>query len=277
MFYYHPTDDPWFYTTREPVIETLYQGKVVQMWQPIEHYLPSILGCIEEQEFCNPVDGRCKRFNHDTNLTELYASLAYSRGQMASATRIVDSASVGSNLGFLVNMLADGDAVLASNTLWEGSQMAQLPVTQWKSEVGRWFSLSLILLQMGLIEDVTGPQDPELRASWVLRNHTDLIRSCERQRFSNAVDARNFNLSAIIAVLLAGSVIIILGFTIDTLVGFIQRIFRSTTKARYEWTMDGLFQQQRLALQAAGVEPWYDVDTVVPVSVPRNDIQEQHK
>ncbi|KAG7286926.1 hypothetical protein NEMBOFW57_006426 [Staphylotrichum longicolle] len=163
-------------------------------------------------------------------------------------------------------MMPSGDALLASKTVVDGSQIAQLPVTQWRSEVARWFSISLIILQMGLLEGATGPLDPEMKPYWVLDKDPDLITSCQRQRFGNAADARNFNLSVLIALLVGGSVIITLGSTIDKLVGFAQRLVRPTARGRFYWVLDSLFQHQRLAYEAAGVRPWLDADTVVPVA-----------
>jgi hypothetical protein len=160
-----------------------------------------------------------------------------------------------------------GDVLLASKTVdSDGMQYAELPLTQWQSEVGRWFSISLILLQMGLLEGVTGPQDPLMRKFFLRYNSTDKIADCQRQRFRNAVDARNFNLTALIVVLVLGCIIIALGLTIDTAVGLIQKMSRRGTRLRYHWLIDGLFQQQRLAYEAADVRPWLDTDTYVPVS-----------
>jgi hypothetical protein len=274
MWYDHPTDDPWFYTSRTPETKE-FNGEPVYRWSPIEPYRASILACIEEQEFCNPVRGRCLKFTQDANFSELYTSLGFTRGQAASAIRIVDT-TFAFGLGFLVDMMAPGDALLASKTVREGSQYAQLPVTQWRSEVARWFSISLVLLQMGLLEGVTGPLDSEMRQLWVLERDPDLVANCRRQRFGNAAEARNFNLSVLVAVLAGGSVIAVLGSTIDKLVGFAQRVLRPASRGRFYWLLDSLFQHQRLAYEAAGVRPWLDADTVVPVScgqVPETDLR----
>lgn len=265
MYYDHRVDDPWFYTTREPLITETLNDNPVNIWVPYEQFLASILGCIEEQELCNPGSGRCLKFTEEANFPELFTSLGFTRGQIASARRIV-STTFRYSLGSLMHMMPSGDALLASKTVVDGSQIAQLPVTQWRSEVARWFSISLVILQMGLLEGATGPSDPEMKSYWVLDKDPDLITSCQRQRFGNAADARNFNLSVLIALLVGGSVIIVLGSTIDKLVGFAQRLVRPTARGRSYWVLDSLFQHQRLAYEAAGVRPWLDADTVVPVA-----------
>jgi hypothetical protein len=263
MYYYHRADDPWFYTTRTPDVMQ-FKNESIPLYRSREMWLPSILGCIEEQELCNPLHAKCASYTQGTNFTDLYSHLQLSPNQRASASRIFD-ATLSFSLGFLVDKLP-GDVLLASKSVWEGTQHEELPVTQWRAEVGRWFSISLILLQMGLLEGVTGPSDPSMRKLWIRYNTTSMIADCQRQRFRNVVDARNFNLASLIVVQVLGLAVIALGLTIDTAVGLIQAMSRRGTRLRYHWLRDGLFQQQRLAYTAAGVQPWLDTDTYVPVS-----------
>ncbi|KAF4461234.1 Cytochrome P450 [Fusarium albosuccineum] len=219
------------------------------------------LMCVEEQELCNPNTHRCVKFTRSTNLHDFIPDLELSEAQRQTAVRIVLFVTT-YHLSYVASRLPT--QLLASMTVLLRRQEMYLPKDQWRKEVSRWFSIVLHLLQTEFIEYVSGPSDPARLPFY--NSVLGEIDDCKKQRISNAPGFRNFDAVALITVLVAGGVIILFGLSVDTVVGYVQKKLRRGEHLRLGWLLDGVFQQQRLAFEAAGVGPWVDVDKVVPMT-----------
>jgi hypothetical protein len=268
MAYFDPVNDPWFRTDPDPVSVESEAG-------PMDFYLPSravaVMGCVEEQELCNPAirspgepRGRCRRFTQKSPVKELLESLELERPAQLAVTQRLLASLLGNSLRDMAWTLSQ--PIVASKTLNFGRQYAQLPDSQWRAEVGRWFSISLIRIQSAFVESVTGPADPALQQHLLLFNDTDGLQDCARQRVRNVAGVRNFHAAAILIVVVLGVCVIAVGSTLDTVVAWCQRRLRVGEAGRLRWLLDGLFQQQRLAYEAVGVGGWRDTDTQVPTT-----------
>lgn len=214
----------------------------------------SILGCIEEQEMCNPAapgDPVCVSIDHTTNASRI-EPLRLSEEQSATAKRLM-------TYTYGVAMVATGTSPLASRSLLLGVQWAELSPTQWRQEVTRWLSASLVMTQQGLIDSAT-----EQPADSGFVELPGAAASCRRQVVRNAVGFQNFDMKAIIIVLVLGSAIIALGLSIDIIAEAFQRRFLPASRRWVHWTLDGAFQLQRLAYYGVGVRSWRDEDTCIP-------------
>lgn len=223
----------------------------------------SILGCLQQYEICNPAgpgDPVCMVYKHsshaDYDPSAIFKSLGLSEKQLATFIRL-DAIQVGTNLA----AVATGSLFLASRTLFRGFQWAQIPSTQWRLELSRWFSEGLVMMQQGFVDSATMPENnglyfPELSGA---------AASCKHQIVRNVTGLQNFNMLAIVIVLVLGSIIIVLGLTIDSIVGYVQRRFPGASEGWVHWTLDGVFQLQRLAYRGAGVRSWHDEDTYIPI------------
>jgi hypothetical protein len=167
-----------------------------------------------------------------------------------------------SNIAFMLSQ-----PILASKTILGGSQYGQIPKDQWRTEVGRWFSTSLNVIQTGLVEFVTGPSNSGLRQYVTEISGADAPADCKRQRIRNVASVRNFNIVAVVIVVALGLVIIAVGLSIDTVVGWVENRLKRRSKRHLSWTLDGIFQQQRLVLEAAGAGGWSHTDTDIPTTV----------
>ncbi|CAI7637299.1 unnamed protein product [Penicillium viridicatum] len=223
----------------------------------------SVLGCLEQYEICNPAgpgDPVCMLYKPSSHVdydpSAIVKPLRFSEKQLATFIRL-DAIQVGTNLP----VVATGSFFLASRTLFRGLQWAALPSTQWRLELSRWFSEGLALMQQGVVDSTTMPENnglyfPELSGT---------AASCKHQIIRNVTGLQNFNMLAIVIVLVVGSIIIVLGLTIDTIVGYVQRRFPGASEGWVHWTLDGVFQLQRLAYRGAGVRSWRDEDTYIPI------------
>ncbi|KAF4767223.1 hypothetical protein N7455_006886 [Penicillium solitum] len=169
----------------------------------------------------------------------------------------VDAIQIGTNLG----AIATTSLFLASRTLLSGFQWAELPTTQWRLELSRWFSEGLALIQQGFVDSATVSENNGVH----LPQLSGTEASCKHQIVRNVTGLQNFNMLAIVIVLVLGSIIIVLGLTIDSIVGYVQRRFCGTSEGWVHWTLDGVFQLQRLAYRGAGVRSWRDEDTYIPI------------
>ncbi|OQD99499.1 hypothetical protein PENSOL_c006G11234 [Penicillium solitum] len=222
----------------------------------------SILGC-EQYEICNPAnpgDPVCMVYRHSSDAaydpSAIAKPLRLSEKQLATFIRL-DAIQIGTNLG----AIATTSLFLASRTLLSGFQWAELPTTQWRLELSRWFSEGLALIQQGFVDSATVSENNGVH----LPQLSGTEASCKHQIVRNLTGLQNFNILAIVIVLVLGSIIIVLGLTIDSIVGYVQRRFRGTSEGWVHWTLDGVFQLQRLAYRGAGIRSWRDEDTYIPI------------
>ncbi|MBE3047353.1 hypothetical protein IMZ48_33525 [Candidatus Bathyarchaeota archaeon] len=254
ILYAHPNNDPVFKTGHNILKDD--KGLVFHNASA----LVSILGCIEELEVCNPATAGAPVCVTSTGLLDpdhptSLESLHLIGEQMATLTRLLTILS-GTTFAFT------SISFLASRSLFLGVQFAELSSTHWRLEVSRWFSIGLAMAQQGFVDSVTSPGDPQLKEGF--RELAGMEASCKRQIVRNAVGFQNFNMQAIVLVLALGGATIVLGLTIDVIVGLFQRRFLRDSQGWVHWTLDGVFQLQRLAYRGAGVGSWRDEDTYIP-------------
>ncbi|CAI7663903.1 unnamed protein product [Penicillium discolor] len=223
----------------------------------------SILGCIEQYEICNPADPGdpvCMVYKRSSDAaydpSAIAKPLRLSEKQLATFIRL-DAIEFGTNLG----AIATTSVFLASRTLLKGFQWAELPTTQWRLELSRWFSEGLAMIQQGFVDSATVSDNNGVR----LPQLSGTEASCKHQIVRNVTGLQNFDMLAIVIVLVLGSIIIVIGLTIDSIVGYVQRRFCGTSEGWVHWTLDGVFQLQRLAYRGAGVRSWRDEDTYIPI------------
>lgn len=221
----------------------------------------SILACLEQYEFCNPATPGfpvCTAVGSDSVET-----LSLSEEQLATLRRLVLI-----HQGATLN-LAEANLFLASRSLFSGIQWAELPSTQWRRELSKWFSVGLAMIQQGFVDSATVPGNG-LAFAGLSTNISIAAASCKRQIVRGVVGFQNFNMLAIVIVLVLGSIIIVIGLSIDSIVGLFQRRFRGASEALVHWTLDGVFQLQRLAYRGVGIRSWRDEDTYIPIVVTRD-------
>jgi len=263
--YFQPVYDMWFLTDPEPSANYTLNGQSVPIYlrfRPV-----TILACVEEHELCNPTlsgSARCSKFTPAVYNTGHFTTLQFNPSQNATAIRLGVSI-LNTDLSNIAWMLSQ--PILASKTILGSTQYGQLPKNQWRSEVGRWFSISLNVIQTGLVEFVTGPSNSRLTQYVTKIDGTDAAADCKQQRIRNVAGVRNFNIVAVVIVVALGLVMIVVGLSIDTIIGWVENRLKRGYKRHLSWTLDGIFQQQRLVLEAAGVGGWTHINTDIPTTV----------
>ena len=266
--HYERVLDPWFLAD-----DSFEMPATVRMSNGVQSQLRkatrpiTIVGCIERHQICTPSEvgnQRCTDSSSFTGTNSQVDSIGLTPRQRATATRILFNV-LGIDMAFVATWL-QGDALLASRTVLEGRQNEHLPHTQWRSEVSRWFSIALILLQEGVVQYVTGVTRPEWEQFVSHSTNPDELGECTTQRVRMDSSQQNFSITGMIVVLSLGSMIIALGLSIDTIAAWLQKRLQSGERHREAWLLDGIFQHQRLAYQGLGVLNWENVKNEIPVS-----------
>lgn len=226
--------------------------------------------CVEEHVVCNPNKdgpGRCANFTRATPAIDPFDTLDLSETQKMTAARIILFL-VPTGLSEIVSRTSP--QLLASMAVSLRQQFQPLRVDQWRREVARWFSIGLHLLQNDFIEYVSEPAEATRDLAHEEYETLGDLDFCKKQRIGNVVGFQNFNAMALFAVLIIGIIIISAGLGIEILVGAAQKILRKGEQHRLQWIVNGIFQQQRLAYEAAGVQPWDKLDEFVPMTDENN-------
>ncbi|KAL1623516.1 hypothetical protein SLS54_004506 [Diplodia seriata] len=168
-----------------------------------------------------------------------------------------------------------------------------LPDNQWQIELEHWHNISMAYFQESVISLATGPSRPGALRYLIPPNGTEQQNLCKNQAsipllfplqagFSairhpltsppspeQKVYSRahfNFSVFWLAFTLVLGTTIIILSYTLETLVCYLQRRFRRDTYARLEWATNDTLQLQRLANEELGIGVWTGCCDAVPVT-----------
>jgi hypothetical protein len=137
-------------------------------------------------------------------------------------------------------------------------QVAKVPNNQWQIEMSGWFVISLASLQQALVEKATGPSDIVSQGGYVTSpGPSDYAGQalCKRQMIRNVSGYQNFSTLGVAIILIIGTSLVILGWTIETVVGLIQKRFHKD-HARLARISDSYLQLQRMAYEGGGYTGW---------------------
>ncbi|KAL9109721.1 MAG: hypothetical protein Q9227_005590 [Pyrenula ochraceoflavens] len=251
--YLEPVEDEWYAAhQRMPYsLETILDGTNETVSTPI--YLAdepaSVLGCkmsyqtcdpaLSPEESCTPTGGR-----HDVDF-----SVMQPRTRKDRMVRWLWSAT-GIDIGSIL-MIMKSSSLTSRYRLLDKFQ-GTLPIGQWQHEVENWHNINLATLQGLLVDAATGSGDPEmLEYFWTPPNNTEEHYLCQNQKIISTVYT-NFSLFWLTIVLLIGLVIILIEFSLESVVVFCER--RGIIKVRsMEWFSNETLQLQRLAHEELGL------------------------
>lgn len=132
-----------------------------------------------------------------------------------------------------------------------------LPVNQWQLEVEGWFNNSLAKEQAWAVEWATTPRNyqpnPPGDPVWLYDPPNDLVglALCGSQLVRNMGDYESFSILGLSLIIGLGGIIILVGFTIDSIVGWLQ-----SPKARYkadQWHIEENIQLHKAAYKGFGI------------------------
>ncbi|KAE8383096.1 hypothetical protein BDV26DRAFT_287882 [Aspergillus bertholletiae] len=263
VYYQTPSDDPWIAAHEKLNGSDLYKGD----------YTVSLLGCIDQYQFCNPNGGgdtACSKLGGMNSvakdLTDRF--VYFNNDQLATLGRFMRQSHVHSMYQAVQGW--GGSALDIGQKLYNGLQYS-VPPNQWQIEVSNWFALSLAKEQAWAIEWATEPQNLEPptegdESPWEYSLPTTPAAKsqCRNQLIHNVGDYKSLSILGMGLILALGGVIIILGLFLDTAVGLLQR--GRWAHLREQWQTEETLGLHRAAYQALGVSTDWS-DEVPPSSV----------
>lgn len=258
-----PVDDPWFSSHRKVDVQPpLY---CFDSNPPV-----SPLGCIEQHQFCNPMNGICTSLTSTNKFdsakpdstSNLTSGLLFNKRQEKVAERLFNASS---KLGFhkAIKYL-DSQRALTSGAY----SLLGLPTNQWHIELEHWFGIVMAQMQRELLEWATGPGIAAGRKYITPPTNPDTAWMCENQIIHDN-QYMCFSLLGLGLVLGLGGVIIFLAWFVHDVAGFAHKRFgfgRGSAYRRLEWRFDETFQLQRTALEASDCGIWRKDKRAVPVT-----------
>lgn len=228
--YSGPVSDPWF-SAQQVVNETnafcLQEQKTLYIReQPL-----TTIGCIQQWQICNTdstQSSKCTPLQSVAVLQSSIDDLDLSPKQKAIAARIIDVA-YGASFYYVVNSLAQStSSPLEARNLISATIGLPLPDKQWQTETKYWVEILLAYLQQASLDFSTGQfaastdyinvakytgTDPvEDAAHWLCQNQIIHSRSY-----------RNFNFFALLLTVVVCIAIIVLGLSIEDVIGHIRQ------------------------------------------------------
>lgn len=239
--YIDPVLDPWF-SAQEAIVDPNSFCKGYNKTVYGRERGVTTMGCTQQWQLCNtdtPKDGAEEQCTAPMGLTQLQQYLVkpakeiyFNPHQVASADRILKSA-VSSSFYYVINALASSSGYLST----AASQMAAntgpaLPVDQWQTETKNWMDILLGILQQTSIDFGTGQfvaKTSYINATKEVYktspNNTEIAAAqwlCQNQIIHSKVHT-NYNFFALMLLVTLCSVIIILGLSIEDIIGFIRQ------------------------------------------------------
>ncbi|KAE9364620.1 hypothetical protein N431DRAFT_354454 [Stipitochalara longipes BDJ] len=277
--YSYPNSDPMFSANIETNIS--YPSGPGGANLTLVYYFPdywvNVVGCTDQYQICNPAivgpDGEatlCTPLGPLGALPSAILHIGLSNYQTETCATLVVSMRSAS-LFYAVNGRGSS-ALQTSETVFQSAaqfQVAQIPNNRWQTELGGWFDISLVTLQQALVEKASGPANIVNQGGTITSpGPTDFIdqKLCKSQMIRNVSGYQNFSTLGVALILIIGTSLVILGWTIDMVVGFVQRYLFKRNLARLSWVSDGFLQLQRMAYEGAGYSDWRCCADYVPVS-----------
>ncbi|PLB44482.1 hypothetical protein P170DRAFT_417125 [Aspergillus steynii IBT 23096] len=286
--YDYPVDDPIFGAHRS-ALEELQQlpdvnasiAELNNWWLPDSY--TTVLGCTDQYQVCSVGTGSCTPLNGMGDLTYNMIQTSVDLGlnpRQAHVFALVTSYLVINNMFYSVYGRS-GASLRAQETVADLSQKAPLPPTQWQIEIQSWFEASLAKLQERSVEFATGPR--HYRAQRFRLPATASSFLCEAQKVRCPAGNISFSVLGVAAIIGVGCVIILLGWSLDTVMGWLgPRWFPRSQYKRVNWTLDDKFQLQRMAFEGCGFGDWEGQTAAVPVTAKGQvfggwrDVDEKH-
>ncbi|KAJ5153401.1 uncharacterized protein N7482_009879 [Penicillium canariense] len=262
-FGYTLDDDPWMTAQiNETMAET---NTTLVMWS--KSYEINLLGCIDQYQVCNPNkagDSGCTTLGgigsalHQAFTTKI-GSLGFNIHQVMTASRLLSTVI---DNGISSNVNGRGGAALNASMMAYQNIQTYIPPNQWQIEVSTWFATSLAKDQSQIVEWAAGPKNLPSGGWHITKPQNKYAQSqCNNQLVPRASGYENFSILGLAVTLMLCGIIVIIGLTIDTVVGWLRR-----GKSRYmrdQWEME-----ETLALQKAayvGMDLWREDEEAIPL------------
>ncbi|KAH6984372.1 hypothetical protein BKA56DRAFT_716781 [Ilyonectria sp. MPI-CAGE-AT-0026] len=242
----------------------------------------SPIGCTTQFQMCNPVNTRCTNLSSIIDLfpvhpkspidydldvpAEWAIALDLNKRQRSVAMRLFRASSILDDA-----VQGRGQMALLASQFAFGTYQTPLSKNHWHNEVSSWFNTTLALEQLRMQEFAIPRRERYMTAAHKQMRELPpgTAWMCKTQMTSISNGTVNFRHRGLLAVLVVGSVIILLSFVHEDTVWWVRRRLQLGTNhlhSRHLWIHDGLLQLQRMALQRSSNGSWSSKEEYVPVT-----------
>ncbi|KAL6155178.1 hypothetical protein ACJQWK_01354 [Exserohilum turcicum] len=253
IVYATPVSDPWFTAQEGPFNSSTTYGNITSYFGDQS---AKALACAQQYQFCNPTLPKnisctplmgifeAARIASSTIFTEPHNKDVF--GWSALAIQFMAN-------GFteIVTILRGG-ALLASDTL-SGVGQYGLPNNQWEIELQHWFRTTLADLQRAILDQATGPADPNATSFYSPPTSAEARAVCGNQKIRSD-SYTSFNVLGLSVVFSIGGLIMLISACLPAATTRIQRNRKPFSSL--EWISNDTLQLQRLAHEAVGAGDW---------------------
>ncbi|KAK0637539.1 hypothetical protein DIS24_g10716 [Lasiodiplodia hormozganensis] len=159
-----------------------------------------------------------------------------------------------------------GITALDARNAFYGPLSNPVPDNQWEKEVELWWQGTLAALQLLVTEQVTGPSMVEAQQLFSKPQTKEEKLRCKNQKIRSTAYT-SFSTLGLAIIFSLGGTFIILSYTLEPCVAYIQRKRNLDVYHRLEWATNGTLQLQRLAHEELGLGTWTGAAKEVPVVV----------
>ncbi|KAI8625216.1 hypothetical protein F5Y19DRAFT_479921 [Xylariaceae sp. FL1651] len=266
MYFSNITNDPWYEaTTLGPIGHPLpaNESSGIQIYYQDQPGSP--MGCVHRSQYCRP-----QRFGDPvcTALTgelDLYYSVLETFTDEHAFNRVSWFQTMVDASFWPEDIVGRGDINLEAQYRVRSGVQGPLPDNQWQLEVQYWFSIMLASMQRTFVDTATGPSDASLEQYRVPPANVDEKNLCLNQKILSP-DHMSFSVFGLLFIFTFGAVVTFLGFTLDSIVGWVQARMGSDPYHRLEWCLNNTLQLQRLAHEELGHSTWERGTKCVPVT-----------
>ena len=229
------------------------------------------LSCVEENQICNPNNGRCTGFQPSVNLTRALSGsdedsslsqLELSRAQNATASRLI-WATVSASMFNAVHGVPG--SLAAQGYLNQQTISQPVPETQWKREVQGWFEATLSKLQLlqNVWVDVPRQYVESHAVTIAFPDDIELQRQCHQQRVAATQTHQNYSFFAIALIAIMSVLTPVVSHSLPYLKHFLPACHPNGHRL-VGWQAEGLLQLHRMAMEGAGYIGWEKQSADIP-------------
>ena len=252
ILYGAEVDDPW-YAAHQPLGRPVHSGVTSGT---VQYFLAdepaAVLGCKMQYQVCDAEPSPNRNCTRPGGVVDVDFSRIIHDDKRGKVMSWVLGAPK-SVLGIVTSLKASS---LSSRFSLQESSQIPLPSNQWQLDVQNWHNIVLAALQGGVIDSATGPNDPNmLKYFWKRPDSDEANYLCKNQKILSTAYT-NFSVLGLILVLVLGSIIVLLDYTLESIIVFVESRRNVYKYSRLEWFTNEVLETQRLAHEELGVATW---------------------
>lgn len=286
-----PVYDPWFAASTPHNDSNAFCLDQAKIFYVRDRPLTG-LACTQQWQFCNTTKHRDLNDAHCTppmgivQLDSLIfaggepASVEFSPEQLALISRF-DQVAVSASFYYVAYALSKAtSAPLKARNLISTTAGLPLPATQWQEETKYWTEILLAYLQQSWIDFSTGQFSPKTDYINVTKSikdskHLDPLDKAAANMCANQIVRttvyRNFNFFALMLTLVLGTIVIVLGLSIEDIIGLIRQRrlnYEGGSSKQDMWVLNSDIEMLKTISELQGGAVWSRSKNGVPIAEP---------